>query len=63
MKLTKLEMARVIVTALYHRPTLVRPTNPEAIRRAKHGTVESLTRQHAMALAVIAAERETASGN
>lgn len=53
MRLTKLDMARVVVTALHNRPVLVAANNSEAVRRAKHGTVESLTRQHEMAMAVL----------
>ena len=53
-KLSKLEMARVIVTALYNCPNLVPPTNTEAIVRAKHGSVNSLTRQYKLALAAMA---------
>jgi hypothetical protein len=53
MRLTKLDMARVVVTALYNKPALVAANNSEAVRRAKRGTVESLTRQHAMAMAVL----------
>ena len=45
MKLTKLDMA------------LVPETNPEAIRRAQKGTVASLAKQHALALAAIASAR------
>ena len=51
--MTKLEMARWVVTALYNLPTLVAIDHREAVRRAKRGTVKSLTRQHEMAVAAI----------
>lgn len=53
MRLTKLDMARVIVTALYNRPELVSADHPEAVRRAKYGKVSRLTEQHKMAIAAI----------
>lgn len=49
MSLTKHDMARVIVQALYNMPALPDVNHPEVITRARHGTVESLTRQHGMA--------------
>lgn len=53
MKLTKLDMARVIVSALYNTSELVPADHPEAVRRAKSGTVETLRHQHKLALAAI----------
>jgi hypothetical protein len=53
MRLTKIDMARVIVTALYNKPALVAADHPEVIRRAQRGTVRSLTLQHEMAVAAI----------
>ncbi len=53
MRLTKLDMARVIVTALYNLPALVNASHPEVVRRARKGSVASLTRQHALAVAAI----------
>ncbi len=53
MKLTKNDMARVIVTALYNKSSLVAADHPEVVKRAARGTVASLTRQHAMAMAAI----------
>ena len=53
MRHTKTDMARVIVTALYNKPALVAADHPEVIKRARRGTVESLTRQHKLAMAAI----------
>ena len=53
MRLTKLDMARVIVTALYGKPALVAADHPEVVKRASKGSVESLTRQHGLAMAAI----------
>jgi hypothetical protein len=53
MRLTKLDMARVIVTALYNLKALAPVDHPEVVKRANKGTVESLSRQHKMALAAI----------
>lgn len=53
MRLTKLDMARVIVTALYNRPALVAEDHPEAVRRAKRGKVENLKHEHKLAMAAI----------
>ena len=53
MRLTKNDMARVIVTALYNKPELVAADHPEVLRRAARGTVESLSRQHSYAMAAI----------
>jgi len=60
MRLTKNDMARVIVTALYNRPELVAADHPEVIRRARRNSVETLTRQHGLACKVLH-ERETAA--
>jgi hypothetical protein len=57
MRLTKLDMARVIVTALYNKSALVPADHPEAVRRAKNGTVEQLRHQHKLALAAIESRR------
>ena len=62
MRLTKLDMARVIVTALYGKSTLVPGDNPEAVRRATKGTVEMLTRQHGLAMAAIQSRRPQDQG-
>jgi hypothetical protein len=51
--MTKNEMARWVVTALQHRPELVRADHPEVLARARRGTVQSLTRQYEMAVAAI----------
>jgi len=51
--MTKNQMARIIVTALYNRPALVRPDLPEVVRRAKHGRVAALAYQCEMAIAAI----------
>ncbi len=53
MRLTKNDMARVIVQALYNRPSLPPVDNAEVVKRAKRGTVVSLTHQHKMAIAAI----------
>lgn len=53
MRITKLDMARVIVTALYNKPALVAADHPEAVLRAAKGKVETLTRQHEMAMKAI----------
>lgn len=53
MRLTKIDMARVIVTALYNRPALVAADHPEVVKRARRGSVESLARQHKMAVDAI----------
>ena len=53
MRLTKLDMARVIVTALYNKSELVADDHPEAVRRAAKGTVARLTQQHRLAMAAI----------
>jgi hypothetical protein len=53
MRLTKIDMARVIVTALYNRPALVAADHPEVVRRARRGSVELLTKQHEMAMRAI----------
>jgi len=53
MRLTKNDMARVIVTALYNRPALVAADHPEVIKRARRNSVETLTRQHHMAVRVL----------
>lgn len=42
-------MARVIVQALYGMHTLPAEDHPEVIKRARRGTVESLSKQHDMA--------------
>lgn len=51
--MTKLNMARVIVTALYGKTIVVAADHPEALRRAQHGTVASLTFQHGLAIRAI----------
>jgi hypothetical protein len=53
MKLTKLNMARWIVTALHNRPALVAADDPRAIRLAKSGTVAGLSRSFEMAVRAI----------
>lgn len=58
MRHTKLEMARVIVTALYNRGELVASDHPEVVRRAAKGTVASLTYQHKLAMDAIASVQE-----
>ena len=57
MRLTKTDMARVIVMALYNLPELPGADWGEVERRAKKGTVASLTRQHKLALAAIESRR------
>ncbi len=52
-RLTKHKMAKVIVQALYNLPALPADDHPEVIKRAARGTVESLTRQHKMAMDAI----------
>jgi hypothetical protein len=59
MRLTKNDMARVIVTALYNKPTLVDDDHPEVLKRAARGTVASLARQHALAMAAIQSIQHT----
>lgn len=49
MRLTKNDMARVIVQALYNLSDLPAVDHPEVVKRANKGTVESLTRQHGLA--------------
>ncbi len=53
MRLTKLQMARVIVQALYNMPALPPEDHREVVKRAQKGSVESLTRQHKMAVDAI----------
>jgi hypothetical protein len=57
MRLTKLDMARVVVTALYNRDALVPADDPEAVRKARVLNVEQLRHQHKLALAVIESAR------
>jgi hypothetical protein len=47
--MTKNEMARVIVQALYATTMLPTSDHPEVMRRVKHGTIASLTRHHKLA--------------
>ena len=49
MRLTKNDMARVIVQALYNMPALPAEDHPEVVKRAQRGTVGSLAKQHDMA--------------
>lgn len=53
MRLTKNDMARVIVCALYNMPALPPADDHRVLKRAAKGTVVSLTRQHKLAIAAI----------
>jgi hypothetical protein len=53
MRLTKNQMARVIVQALYAMPALPAEDHPEVVKRAARGNVEMLKRQHKMAVEAI----------
>ena len=55
LRLTKLKMARVIVQALYNLPQLPAEDHPEVVKRAARGKVDTLQRQHRMAVAAILA--------
>jgi hypothetical protein len=48
-----MQMARVIVTALYDMKELAPAEHPEVVIRARKGTVALLEKQHAMALKAI----------
>lgn len=53
MRLTKNDMARVIVAALYNLPALPAADDIRVVHRAQRGTVARLTRQHKLAVAAI----------
>lgn len=53
MRLTKNQMARVVVQALYNLPELPSETDRRVVVRAQRGSVESLTKHHAMAMAAL----------
>lgn len=50
MRLTKNDMARVIVQALYALPALPPADDLRVVKRAERGSVVSLTRQHGLAV-------------
>lgn len=58
-RLTKTQMAQVVVTALYNMPALASADHHEVVLRASRGTVESLTRQHKMAMDAIQSRQAT----
>lgn len=53
MRLTKNDMARVIVQALYNMPALPAADDRRVMKRAAKGTVASLTYQHKLAMNAI----------
>ena len=55
LRLTKLKMARVIVQALYNLPQLPAVDHPEVVKRAARGRVDTLQRQHKLAVASLLA--------
>jgi hypothetical protein len=60
MKLTKLDMARVIVSALYNMKSLAPADHHEVVRYVRRCTVGQLREQHALALKVIESNRNAA---
>lgn len=52
MNLTKLDMARVIITALYNRPTLAEANDPRVLKLARC-TVAALTPRHQLAVNIL----------
>lgn len=62
MRLTKTDMARVVVTALYNLPELAPADHPRVLRLVRRGSVESLTRQHALAMDTIQSRPSPNSG-
>ena len=59
-RLTKLQMAQVVVTALYNMPALAPADHPEVVMRAKRGDVVTLTRQHGLAVKAIQSRPQAA---
>jgi hypothetical protein len=57
MRLTKLDMARVVVTALYNLPALAPADHQEVVKRTR-GTVEFLRRHYALAMKAIESRPE-----
>ena len=57
MRLTKNDLARVIVQALYNLPELPAATHTHVINRERRNNVETLTRQHALAVAALNSNR------
>lgn len=53
MRLTKNDMARVIVQALYNLPRLPAADHPEVVKRATRGKVETLAPQHKLSCDVL----------
>lgn len=53
MRLTKTDMARVIVQALYNLPELPAVDNHRVTRMVQRGKVEQLTYQHKLAVKVL----------
>jgi len=58
MRVTKNDMARVIVQALYNLPALPAVDHPEVVKRAAKGTVASLERHHKMACDALSSVKE-----
>lgn len=54
MRLTKLQMAKVIVQALYNLPQLPADDHPKVVRLVKRETVATLARQHELACKALA---------
>ncbi len=53
MRLTKTDMARVVVTALYNMKALAPSDHPEVVRKVRTLNVEQLKHQHKLAMAAI----------
>jgi hypothetical protein len=58
MRLTKNDMARVIVQALYNMPVVPAVDHPEVVNRARRGTMASLTKHHEMACKALNSVKE-----
>lgn len=55
---TKNNMARVVVQALYNLAALPPADHQEVVKRARHSTVEGLTRLHEMACMVLGTDND-----
>ena len=61
MRLTKTDMARVVVTALHNKKdALVAADHPEVVRKVRTLTVDQLKHQHKLAMAAINSTRDLA---
>jgi hypothetical protein len=57
MRLTKTDMARVVVTALYNMKSLAPADHPQVVRKVRALTADQLKYEHKLALAVIESAR------